>query len=247
MVRMTAGATGGVKQVLSPFDIAVGKGRRRRNYQDGCGQTNQPALMKHGFRDYFFLPEGLMASAASILRHRLILCTEGLHIAAFADSIWKVMTNFLNSPGFAQIYPFARVSPKSEPLGKTWAATFARSAIARAWIIKPPGYLAWPLRIPPMAPMWPPMAFITALRYFIAPSSWATAGTAISPKIANTRAAAMRMGLLRIFPLDVLIFVHRSVPGVPYGAQSAFREVLLRLGSGFTKARISRCLPIHCP
>ena len=54
MVRMTAGATGGVKQVLSPFDIAVGKGRRRRNYQDGCGQTNQPALMKHGFRDYFF-------------------------------------------------------------------------------------------------------------------------------------------------------------------------------------------------
>ena len=85
MVRMTAGATGGVKQVLSPFDIAVGKGRRRRNYQDGCGQTNQPALMKHGFRDYFFLPEGLMASNASILRHRLILCTEGLHIAAFGD------------------------------------------------------------------------------------------------------------------------------------------------------------------
>ena len=26
-----------------------------------------------------------MASAASILRHRLILCTEGLHIAAFGD------------------------------------------------------------------------------------------------------------------------------------------------------------------
>ena len=38
--------------------------------------------------------------------------------------------------------------------------------------------LILPFKIPAMAPMWPPTAFTTALRYLMAPSSWAWAGSA---------------------------------------------------------------------